>query len=288
MSCLYLEVACYCEIYFAKSKEMKTFKLCIISLTLLVKNIAAQEVVQVTDETITVNSTTSVSGYTRNTTKVTLPEKTIGYIYRLSVFSKGNASVGSSLLSLLQKMGGANISLASSFAQFAINNNDNNSVDAYIFTNTYDADNFYAKKDGNWNACKSMPNRASCCFATSDCMGKELFFGFRNNNIMKGLDVKLEIVAIVDASLKTDYKYSYTINNSTDKELKYSLSLDNVNWQQTSLRSGYQQIYSFEQKEIYFKIYTDNFKFVMYKLTPNERYKIIWNTIAGKWDIVHF
>jgi hypothetical protein len=250
--------------------------------------ISAQELVQVTDETITVNSTTAMTGYTRNKTEVTLPEKTKAYIYRISIFPKGKSAVDNSLFELLKQMGTANISIATSFAQLAIKNNDNFSVDAFIFNNTYDADNFYDKKDNNWSSCKSMTNRVSCCFSTKECIGREIYFGFRNNNIMQGLDVKLEIVAIVDSTLKSDYKYSYTIDNGSNKVLKYFISLDNNNWEETSLRSSYQQVYTFEQREIYFKIKTDNFKFSTYKLTPNERYKIFWNEKLQKWDLTRY
>ena len=248
----------------------------------------SQDLVQVTDETLTVNSTTAMSGYTRNKTEVTLPEKTKAYIYRISIFPKGKTSVDNSLFDLLQQMGGAKVSLATSFAQFAIKNNDNSAVDAFIFNNTYDADNFFAKKDGNWNACKSLPNRVSCCFSTKDCIGRQIFFGFRNNNLMQGLDVKLEVVALIDTSLKSDYKYSYTIENAGNRELKYSISLDNVKWEETSLRNGYQQTFTFEKQEIYFRIRTDNFKLSSYKLTPNERYRIVWNTNLSKWDLERF
>ncbi len=248
----------------------------------------SQELIQVTDETITVNSTTSMTGYTRNITSIKLPEKTKKYIYRISVFPKGESEIDNSLFDLLKQYGGANVSVATSFAQFAIKNNDSKSVDAYIFNNTYDADNFYDKQDGNWSTCKNMPNRASCCFATDDCIGKDIYFGFRNNNIMQGLDVKLEVVALIDNSLITDYKYSYSISNSTNQELKFSISLDGKDWQETSLRNGYKQIYTFEQNEVYFRIRTNNSTMALYKLIPNERYKIIWNDELQKWDLTRY
>lgn len=247
----------------------------------------SQELVQVTDETITVNSTSAINGYTRNKTEVIFPEKTIGYIYRISITSKGANPVNNSLFGLLQNIGSTNISLASSFAKFAIQNNDNNAVDAFIFSNVYDADNFYSKKDQNWSACKSMPNRVNCCFATKECLGKQIYFGFRNNNIMQGLNVRIEIVALVDKASSSDYKYSYTINNSSGKELKYSLSLDGINWEETQLRNGYLQTHTIDKNEVYFKIFTDNLKFVTYKLTPNERYKIFLNS-QGLWDLIRY
>lgn len=247
----------------------------------------SQELIAVTDETITVNSTTAINGYTRNRTEVILPEKTTGYIYRISIFPKGMTSKNTSLFDLLEDIGSPNISLASSFAKFAINNNDNNSVDAFIFNNIYDADNFYSKNDDNWNACKSMLNRVSCCFATEECIGQTIYFGFRNNNIMQGLDVRIEIVAVVDKTSTYDYKYSYTIDNSSDRELKYNVSIDGANWEETQLRSGYHQTHTIGKKEMFFKIFTDNFKYVTYKLTPNERYKIFLNE-NGIWDLIRY
>lgn len=247
----------------------------------------SQELIQVTDETLTVNSTSAISGYTRNKTEVILPEKTIGYIYRISIFPKGENPVDNSLFDLLQNIGSTKISLAGSFAEFAVRNNDNNAVDAFIFNNVYDADNFYSKKDQNWNACKSMPNRVNCCFATKECIGRQIYFGFRNNNIMQGLNIRIEIVALVDKTTTFDYKYSYTINNSSGKELKYSLSLDGINWQETQLRSGYLKTHTIDKNVMYFKIFTDDLKFVTYKLIPNERYKIFLNT-QGLWDLIRY
>lgn len=246
----------------------------------------SQELVPVTDEIITVNSTSAINGYTRNRTEVILPERTIGYIYRISIAPKGANSSDDALFDLLSNVGSANISLASSFAKFAIKNNDNYAVDAFIFNNVYDADNFYSKNDNNWSSCKSMPNRVSCCFATKECIGRTIYFGFRNNNIMKGLDVRIEVVALVDKTSETDYKYSYTINNSTNQELKYRISVDGITWQEKQLRNGYQEIYTFNQNAIYFNISTKD-KVISYKLTPNERYKLFLNS-TGVWDLMRY
>lgn len=262
------------------------FKVFLILLNISGSN--AQQLVQVSDEVITVNSSTSLTGYTRNKTEVLLPEKTIGYVYRISVFPKGSVSVGTTLFDLLDAVGGTNISLASSFARFAITNNDSNSIDAFIFNNTYDADNFFSKNDGNWSSCKSLMNRGSCCFATKECLGNKIYFGFRNNNIAQGLDVKIEIVALVDINSTSIYKYSYSINNKTNIELKYFVSLDNVNWQENTLRSGYLQNFSFSQREIYFKIVSNNFNTKAYKLAADERYQLFWNDKELCWDLSRY
>jgi len=247
----------------------------------------SQKYIDVTDETLTVNSRTALLGNTRNITSITLPEKSIGYIYRVSVFPKGNADAANSLFKLIRSVD-PSTALATTLMQFSIKNNDGNSVDAFIFNNTYDADNFYAKNDNNWSACKSMPNRSNCCFSTNDCINRTIYFGFRNNNISQGLDVKLEVVAIVDSSKLSNYSFSYTVQNGTDREIKIQISNDDLNWAEKSLRSGYQETYTLEQSKMYIRIYTTTDSFVHYKLDPAERYKIIFNQQDGKWDIIHF
>lgn len=245
----------------------------------------AQELVQVTDETITVNSIMSLTGSTRNTTAVKLPERTKAYVYRISVSPKGKNTVTQSLMQQLMKLGGAEFALAASVAQLAIENNDNDAVDAFIFTTVYDADDFYSKKEGNWGACQIMLNRASCCFVSEQCMGRNIYFGFRNNNVSKGLNVRLEVVAIVDDMQASAYTYSYNISNGSNRELTYGVSIDNINWEENSLRNDYRQTFNFAQQELFFRIHTDVYKSSVYKLVPNERYRIFWNTQLMKWDL---
>lgn len=247
-----------------------------------------QELVSVTDEVLTVNSATALSGHPRNKTEVTLPEKTIGYIYRISIFPKGQTAVDHSLFDLLKEVGGKNISMASSVAKFAIKNNDGNAIDAYIFNNTYDADNFYDQKDTNWTACKTLMNRVSCCFYTNECMNNKIYFGFKNNNLMQGLDVKIEIVALVNKNAFYNNQYTYAITNSANIEIKYSLSTDNIRWEEMRLRQNYLQNHKMPQKEIHFRINTGLNKVVNYKLIPSERYKIYWNTKNLCWDLMRY
>jgi len=251
-------------------------------------NLNAQELVQVINEVITVNSTSSLLGYTRNKVQVRLPEKTKSYIYRISVYPKGNAGIDQSLLELLKKVGGAEVALMSSLSDFAIRNNDNLSIDAFIFNNVYDMDNFYSKNENNWSACKTMLNRANSCISVKECLNKDVFFGFRNNNISQGLDVKLEIIALVDSTSTVDYLHSFTINNNSNQELKYFLSPDNINWKEMVLRKGYINSFNIEQEKLFFKIYTDKYKFSSYRLDPSERYKIIWNSSKMIWDLVKY
>ncbi|RZJ71450.1 hypothetical protein [Flavobacterium sp.] len=265
---------------------MRNFYFQLVFLFLICSKIFSQELIQVTDETLTVNSVSAINGHTRNTAEITLPEKTKGYIYRISVTPKGSNALSNSLFDLLQTIGSTNISLTSSFAKYAIKNGDNNSVDAFIFDNVVDANNFLNKRDGHWSLCKSMLNRVSCCFASQECIGRKVYFGFRNNNAMQGLNVRLEIVALVDQSLSANYKYSYPISNTTDKEVRYLISTDNINWEEIQLRNGYKFSHLVSVAELYFKITTLR-KSVAYKITPNERYKIYWNT-NGYLDLTRY
>lgn len=159
-------------------------------------DIYSQQYVNLTDEILTVNSRTAIGGNTRNITHVVLPDSTIGVIYRISIFKKGNTNAFNLLFNVLQTIN-PRVALASAVAQFALTNGDGQSVDAFIFINKIDADNFSSRNDGNWIACKEMPNRSNCCISLTDCVERNLYFGFRNNNVLSGLDIKLEIVAIV-------------------------------------------------------------------------------------------
>jgi len=271
-------------------KQTRKLLLLVVSISFLLgfSETKAQSLVQVLDETITVNSIYALSGNTRNKAEIRLPEKTKSYIYRISVFKKGEGGINKSLLEILNDFGGAKVSLMTSFANFAVKNNDNLAVDAFIFNNIYDAENFIGRKDGNWSACKSMPNRQNSCFVMSQCLNRDVFFGFRNNNISQGLDVKLEVVALVDSTQKADHLFSFKIVNSSGREIKYLISKDEQNWEQDNLRHSYFKSYSIEQRYMYFKIYTDKQKFVYYKINPEDRYKIIWNTNKAMFDLIRY
>lgn len=256
-----------------------------ITLLLISFTVFSQTTINVIDETIVVNSITALGGNTRNITELTLPEHTISYIYRITITPKGTSDQSTPLFSLLNNSGDVTISGMSRITEFAIKNNDNFAVDAFIFNNIYDANDFYKKSDGNWTSCKSMGNRTNCCFESSECINNKIFFGFRNNNISQGLNVRLEVIAIVDDS--SNSKCSYTISNSTTTELKYFVSVDNVNWEENILRGGYNMHYNNSFKELYFKIYTDK-SFVQYKVLPSERYKLILNTEKSIWDLIRY
>ncbi len=241
----------------------------------------------VTDESLIINSVYALNGNAYNKAEVILPEKTKSYIYRISVQPKGAAGINSSLLKLLNEMGGSTVALTTSFANLAVKNNDNYAVDAFIFNNVVDAENFYAKSK-DWSACKSLLGRSSSCFSTDECLSRKIYFGFRNNNLTQGLEVRLEVVAVVDTTLKSTYQYTYNIINETGREVKFSLSLDGKNWAPVTLRDSYKISPTFDQTEAFFRILTGLNKYVNYKISPDDRYKIYWNRVKGVWDLAKY
>lgn len=247
----------------------------------------AQQYVDVINQTITLNSISSLMGANRNYIKVNMPEKTSAYIYRISITPKGTQGVSSNLFELVKNVAPADIAIGASLAQFVINSSDGSAVDSYTFNNPYDADNFVAKSDGNWTACQFSRSVVNNCYSAKQCLNPTMYFGFKNNNMVQGLDVHLEIVALVDSTKQNRYSYSYTILNGANQEVKYMISYDNLNWETVNLRSAYSYTLTKDQPVIHFKIYTTAFNYVAYDLQPNERYKIIWST-KNKWDLIRY
>jgi hypothetical protein len=261
-------------------------KIHILAALLLLRAFSfGQSYVQVADQTLTVNSTSNLTGRSRQYVRVDLPSNAIGYVYRATIMPKGATASNSNLLSLLANYAPKEIALGAQLTQLAVNVNDGNALDAFTFYNPYDADNFVAEHDNNWSSCTSNLNIINTCYSTNRCLNPTLFFGFRNNNLMQGLNVRLEIVAITD-SIKQLPSVTYSILNATDQEIKFQLSNNQRTWESMSLRSGYVKSLT-EDKPLFIRIYTSLFKFVNYKLDPNERYRIIWSN-QGKWDLIRY
>lgn len=277
-------------VYYLKLFKYQTYmKIIFFLLSFFLINISlnSQELIKVFDETLTVNSKSNYGGNSHNLAEVILPKKTTAIIYRISIFDKGTGLFDTELIELLKQVGGAKISLATTFAEFGVKSNDNEAVDIHLFNNIYDATDFHHKKEG-WSACKSQLNRTNCCVKTSEFLTNRIFFGFKNNNYMQGLDVRLEVVAILDTSLKYDYKYTYQITNGANKELNFLISFDGQNWENATLRNGYIMPINTEKNPIFFKINTDETKKSEYRLQPNERFKIIFNEHMLKWDLTKY
>ena len=248
----------------------------------------AQTLVPVTDEILTVNSSTAMVGITRNSTEVRLPTNSKSYVYRITVIPKGRSAGGTSLFDLLKMSGDPTLAVTGSVAKFAVSNGDNSAVDAFIFTNSDDNASFMSKRDGDWTPCRQMLNRGNCCFSTTSCMGQHVFFAFRNNNVMQGLNVRVEIVALTDDASVGEQKYSYTITNATDREIKYQIKDNSTDWREMRLSNGYTQNMTGTSPYMYITIQTDAFKKVSYRIESGVRHKIIWNQLAAKWDLVRY
>ncbi|ADB40000.1 hypothetical protein [Spirosoma linguale] len=244
----------------------------------------SQELVEVLSETFTANSITSMSGSTRNVAEVQLPRGSIGYTYRISVFKRGRVSIGNGLLSLLQSVPMSQLTIGANLAQYALSQNDGTQIDYFIFTTPDDKNAFYRKVDGNWSSCRSFLNRVNTCSHSDKCINETIWFGFRNNNMSQGLDIHLEVVAIVNQD-NTDETYSFKITNGALQDVNFQLSADNQNWQECSLRSNYEGTWRFKQSYAYFKLTTQGKGTVNYRINNNERYKITLNRNTLSFDL---
>ena len=269
---------------------MKNLNLILLFFFILTLNYTnAQKLVDVLHETLTVNSTTSMSGYTRNTVEVKLPKGTTGYIYRMSVFKKGGVNVGNGLLDLLSLIPIAEVKAGVNLSKYVVGNANGGAVDYFIFTTQEDKSAFYNKYDENWSSCKSYPNRVSSCISSDECINRTIWFGFRNNNVSQGLDVYLEVVAIVDEvkELANKTTYGFRITNETTSVMDFQLSTDGVNWNEHSLKPKYFNNYNFQQPEIYFRISTTD-SYLKYKIKYNDRFKIKYNQTKEIFDLYSY
>lgn len=254
--------------------------LCAFSL-----NTFSQKLVNVVGETITVNSVSSLSGWSRNKIEVPLPENTTGYIYRITSFPKNNVNITDGLFSVLKSIPLAEIKIGASLAEYAINNSNGSAIDYFIFTNIEDLNAFYKKDNANWSSCKSFPNVINVCRTSNECLNRTIYFGFRNNNITEGLDVHIEVVAIQDENKSSFSNYGFKILNEATVTANFELSLDGSTWESYSLKPNYVEEFTFTKPAAVFKITTTGKGTVEYKINSNERYKIAWNVNKGIWDL---
>ncbi|MFB0497317.1 hypothetical protein ABID99_003554 [Mucilaginibacter sp. OAE612] len=255
-------------------------------LIISVYNAFAQTYVDVANQTITLNSTSNLTGNNRNYVRVDFPDKTAAYICRITISPKDRNQQINHLFELINKLAPAELAVSANLARYAVNTNDGSAVDTYVFSNTYDADSFVQKKDENLSACQQSNNVVNTCYASNQCLNPSLYFGFRNNNLVNGLDVHLEVVALVDSGKKGN-SYTYSIANGAKQEVKCLVSADRQHWENVSLRQGYSITFTKELPVLYFRMFTSVLNFVNYDLRPDERYKIIWSS-TNKWDLIRY
>lgn len=246
----------------------------------------AQKLVDVTNEILTVNSQTAMNGYTRNVTEIQLPKGTTGYTYRISVARRGGRYAGNSLLSLLQAMPITQLGMGANLAQFAINQSDGSQIDFFIFTTQQDKDAFFTKSE-NWSYCRSFLNRVNTCGYVDKCLNETVWFGFRNNNFSQGLDVRLEVVALVDEQ-SSDQTYSFEISNKTTADMRFEVSADGLDWRPCLLRTNYTGRFKFTRPSVTFRMTSETGEFVRYKIYSTERYAIKWSESKQRWDLFNY
>lgn len=176
--------------------HMKFPFIILIACCSFIRIASGQKLVSAVDNTITVFSRNAPAGNT-DVIEVSLPANTRSYVYRISIFKKDQWIAGPSLAVLLDSMGARKVSQATDFRQFAVSNNDNTIASAFIFTNPNDADHFYHNKPGS-RACKNLQRITSTCLSSNQCLGKKLYFGFSNGNAADEIDVRLEVVGVVE------------------------------------------------------------------------------------------
>lgn len=264
-------------------------KIILLILTIfVVLDCAAQEYVSVLDQSFVVHSSGNMflnsNSSTRNVIPVPLPAKTLGYIYRVSS-AKGNTGQGDKLMSLLKTVAPKQVVMEAALVQFALNYSDGGAVDLFAFSDVADANYFLRKQDNSWRVCWSSMGVINTCFATSQCLGNGVYFGFRNNNLATPVNVHLEVVAIVDTSSQAISATGYTITNGTNQGVSYLISADKLNWQRYSMMTGDVQSLTLNQTQLYIRVVNGFFNFVTYPIQPGRRYRIVYNT-AGKLDVI--
>ncbi|OCX54280.1 hypothetical protein BEL04_08460 [Mucilaginibacter sp. PPCGB 2223] len=221
---------------------------------------------------------------TRNVIPVPLPARAIGYIYRVSA-AKGNTGQGDKLISLLKTVAPKQVVMEATLLQFALNYSDGGAVDLFAFSNVADANYFLRKQDNSWRVCWSSMGVINTCFATSQCLGTGVYFGFRNNNLAAPVNVHLEVVAMVDTTRQAIATTGYTITNGTNQGVNYLISADKLNWQRYSMMTGDVQHLDLNQTQLYIRVVNGLFNFVTYPIQAGRRYRIILNTM-GKLDVI--
>lgn len=251
---------------------------------------SAYKLVNVLKETITVNSTSSLSGSSRNYSEISLPAGTVSYIYRISVFKRNKVSVSNSLFGVLSEIPIPNLYKAGvDLSKYAIENSNGHAIDVFTFTNQNDASQFYNKTDREENgdkieSCERLLNIVSTCREELMYINRNIWFGFRNNNMTEGLDVCLEVIAIVDEQMnsKGKYNYGFLITSKLDKEVTFFISDDNINWKKVTLSPKYRNNYVFQKTKIYVKVGTKGKGEIVKEISYNNKYSLKYDEEEGR------
>ena len=265
-----------------------TFRISFIVLILGALNCRAQQFVSVMDQLFTVHSSGNVfvnnNSSSRNIIEVHLPAKTVGYVYRVSAKAKNSLTgQNAQLFDLLKTIAPKQIVMEAALTQFAVQQTDGEAIDVFAFNTADDANIFLRKQDNFLRPCWYNLGVINTCFAKNTCLSPTIYFGFRNNNLATGINVHLEVVAVIDTSAKIEYRYS--ISNGVNQNLYYLLSNDQVNWERHLVATGYTDNLSSGQSKLYIRLITSVTSMVTYEILPEQRYRIVWNIIAKRLEL---
>lgn len=266
------------------------FRLSLLGSLLLSLHCNAQQFVPVMDQLFTVHSSGNLlvnsNSSSRNVIDIHLPDKTVGYIYRVSAKAKNSVSGSNNqLFELVKGIAPKQIVMEAAIAQFVVNQADGAAIDVFAFNTVADANGFLLKQDNVWRPCWYNLGVLNTCYARNTCISPTIYFGFRNNNLATGINVHLEVVAVVDTNATNTY--GYTLSNGANQSLSYLLSSDQVNWERHSITAYDANTFNSTQSKLYIRLVTFVLNMVTYELLPGQRYRIVWNNI-GRWDLVTY
>ncbi len=233
-----------------------------------------------------------MDGYTRNFVDIRLPRGIVAYAYRISLYKIDGVKMPDRLIELLSAVPIAELKAGLDISKYVVTNPiKGGEVDYFIFTKASEADHFFNKEDEIWKGCKSFLNSASTCVLSDECLGSQFFFGFRNNSGAKGLDVNLELVAIVDEdqALINQSMSAYEIKNSLTADMAFQLSTDGKNWTDYTVPTGSSGTYNYNESTIYFKINNaGGTPPTQYKINTTQKYKIYYNDTKKRLDLMGY
>jgi hypothetical protein len=265
---------------------MKNYTIALL-LVLGAINVQSQRLVDVMLHTIPIFGKLSVDGYARNTQEVVLPRGTISYIVRVTPYKIYSPNLPNKLLEEAKKMPLGELKSGSELSKLVAANALNDAqFDFFIFSKNKDAENFYQKEDKDWTSCKAFVGAKNTCFSTDECITPKIWLGFRNNSGTKGLDVMVEIIALVDEDqgLISQSLNEYKITNGTTATISFSLSTDGKSFTNYTLDGGTFNNFNFNEAELFIKIKDGG----QYKINPTMKYKIQYNSMKKALDLAAY
>jgi len=127
---------------------------------------------------------------------------------------------------------------------------------------------------------------------TKTSTGEAWIASDKKYEIANKLDAAGDITSMIlqeNTELPVMAKQGATIYNSTNKEMEFELSDDNLNWRKESLASKSGKKYRFgggKQLFGYIRIATENKGYIYYQVSLTKEYQIFWNETRLRWDFM--